>query len=35
MLSDLEIAQLQIQIANDTLDGGITSRNMANFRNTY
>ena len=32
---DLEIAQLQLQEANDTLNGGITARNMANFRNTY
>ena len=32
---DLEIAQLQLQEANDTLNGGITNRNMANFRNTY
>lgn len=32
---DLEITQLQLQEANDTLNGGITNRNMANFRNTY
>ena len=32
---DLEIAQIQLQEANDTLNGGITPRNMANFRNTY
>ena len=33
--TDLEIAQIQLQEANDTLNGGITPRNMANFRNTY
>ena len=32
---DLEIAQLQLQEANDTLNGGITNRNMAHLRNTY
>ena len=32
---DLLIAQIQLQEANDTLNGGITPRNMANFRNTY
>jgi len=32
---NLEIAQLQLQEANDTLNGGITARNMASFRNTY
>ena len=32
---DLQIAQLQLQEANDTLNGGITARNMASFRNTY
>ncbi|TET08520.1 MAG: hypothetical protein E3J83_03520 [Candidatus Atribacteria bacterium] len=32
---DLEIANLQLQAANDTLDGNITSKNMASFRNTY
>ena len=32
---DLAIAQLQLQETQDTLNGGITARNMANFRNTY
>lgn len=35
LVEDLEIAQMQLQEANDTLNGGITARNMASFRNTY
>ena len=32
---DLRIAQLQLQEANDTLNGGITNRNMGWIRQTY
>lgn len=35
LTDELQVAQLQLQEANDTLNGGITSRNMASFRNTY
>ena len=32
---DLRIVKFQLQEAQDTLEGGITSRNLTEFRNTY
>ncbi len=35
ILEDLQTTKLQLQEGMDILDGGITSKNMASFRNTY